>query len=711
MSAVRPLRARRAVSGATAFGLLLGSSALLVTAVATSAEAVQVSGVNCRTLSTTKPWNAPTTDEPTHSLPDITVSIGTRSGSTVPVTVSYVEGPGIGPVSVPAGALQAAATLVVTGATASSAVATAPPFGAIIGTAEGGTTGNSTRVPPATMTVNVTASGSGPVSVELQSIGFDYTPFTWPGSLGAVDTVCNKGADPFLAAAAPIGLTAAEAGFVATKPGAPTGVSAVAKNASATVSWNAPASNGGANITDYTVTSTPGSKTCTTNGATSCTVTGLTNGTAYQFSVVATNSEGDGPASALSSAVTPSAPTKPSAPTGVSAVAGAASATVSWDAPASDGGSDITGYTVTSSPDEKTCTSIATRSCVVSGLTNGTAYTFTVVATNAEGDSDASSPSAAVTPTAASQSPTPTPTPTATGVSASLTCTTLGQNQAWSTTWSASLTGTKINVAFVPGPANGPVPINDKGLQPMAQITTPSTVDVEGAPYGALDAREVIPGTTMTGSVSGTPTTIGITKVVFKDIGSGSNVDTTCMPDAAIDVPVLSSPPLPDTLPTSTGDLTVNPTAVTAGGKVTLSGGGFAAGSNATAGMYSTPTTLGVGTANAEGAISVDVTIPSGTTGSHTLILLGTDESGGVVALTKTVTVTASTSTPTPTDTSTSDPTDDPDNNGTLPQTGPADFGMTLVWALVALQVGLIIAVRASRSRRPAAESAGRHRR
>ena len=127
--------------------------------------------------------------------------------------------------------------------------------------------------------------------------------------------------------------------------------------------------------------------------------------------------------------------------------------------------------------------------------------------------------------------------------------------------------------------------------------------------------------------------------------------------------------------------------------------------------MYSTPVTLGVGTADAQGAISVEVTIPSGTTGSHTLILLGADNSGGVVALTKTITVTAAstTPTPTPTDTSTTDPTDDPDNPGTLPKTGPGDFTMTLVWALVALQVGLIVAVRASRSRRPAV--AGKHRR
>jgi hypothetical protein len=560
------------------------------------------------------------------------------------------------------------------------------------------------------MQATVTAISSAPVSFTLDSVVFDYAPFTYPTTVASLDTVCNRGSDP-KSNPSSIGVAAAESGFVATKPGAPTGVTAVAKNASATVSWSAPASNGGANITDYKVTSTPGGKTCATTGAASCTVTGLTNGTAYQFSVVATNSEGDGPASALSSAVTPSAPTKPSAPTGVSAVAGVASATVSWNAPASDGGSAITGYTVTSSPDAKTCTTTGALSCTVGGLTNGTAYTFTVVATNGEGDSVASGASSPMTPTAASESPKPTPSPS--GVSGSLTCTTLGSTQPWTATWSASVTGTKINVAFVPGPANGPVPLNDKWLKATAQVTTPATVDVEGAPYGPLDAREIIPGTTMTGTVAGTPTTIGLAKVIFKDIGSGSNVNTTCMPNAAITIPVVSSPPLPDTLPPSTGDLTVNPTAVTAGGKVTLSSpaGAFAAGSNATAGMYSTPVTLGVGTASAEGAISVDVTIPSGTTGSHTLILFGTDDSGGVVALTKTVTVTAASGTPTPTDTSTTDPTDDPDNGGTLPQTGPADFGMTLIWALVALQVGLIIAVRASRARRPAIEATGRHRR
>ncbi len=95
----------------------------------------------------------------------------------------------------------------------------------------------------------------------------------------------------------------------AQKPGVPRSVRAVAGNAQATVYWSAPESDGGAAITGYTTTSFPGGQACATVGALTCVVTGLTNGTAYTFTVSATNSAGTSNSSAASDAVTPRAET------------------------------------------------------------------------------------------------------------------------------------------------------------------------------------------------------------------------------------------------------------------------------------------------------------------------------------------------------------------------------------------------------------------
>ena len=104
------------------------------------------------------------------------------------------------------------------------------------------------------------------------------------------------------------------------------------------------------------------------------------------------------------------------APSGVSAVAADSEVTVTWTAPVSDGGSPITSYTVTAVSAGQTLTTSdgSTLTGTLTGLTNGTDYTFTVVANNAVGISVASNPSNVVTPTVLAPAPAPAaPAPSA----------------------------------------------------------------------------------------------------------------------------------------------------------------------------------------------------------------------------------------------------------------------------------------------------------
>lgn len=266
----------------------------------------------------------------------------------------------------------------------------------------------------------------------------------------------------------------------AIAPTAPTIGTATAGNTQATVSFTAPASNGGSTITSYTVTSNPGGFTGTGAGS-PIVVTGLTNGTPYTFTITATNSAGTGAASAASNSITPAAPQTitfanpgaqnfgttptltatsdsgltptftssttgvctitsggaltfvtagtctinadqagdssylpatqvsrsftvnpvvPAAPTSPVVTAGDTQASIAFVAPLNTGGSAITSYTVTTNPADVAPLNGAASPIVVTGLTNGQAYTFTVTANNAAGTGPASAASNSITPAA-----------------------------------------------------------------------------------------------------------------------------------------------------------------------------------------------------------------------------------------------------------------------------------------------------------------------
>jgi titin len=172
-------------------------------------------------------------------------------------------------------------------------------------------------------------------------------------------------------------------------PGAPTAVAATSGVRQLGVSWQPPASDGGSPVTSYSVSAVNTADATDTassgvlaSSARSFPLTGLRNGATYAVSVRATSLAGD------SGAATATATTYalPGTPTGVTAVPGDKKVTVSWAAPAGDGGTPITGYRVVMTPGSVTQTVTGT-SVVVSGLVNGTTYTFTVAATNAVGDS------------------------------------------------------------------------------------------------------------------------------------------------------------------------------------------------------------------------------------------------------------------------------------------------------------------------------------
>ena len=188
-------------------------------------------------------------------------------------------------------------------------------------------------------------------------------------------------------------------------PFAPRSVTAASGDSGGVLSWQAPASDGGYPITQYTarvystLTGTTVVTSCTVTMSSpttplQCPVSGLVNGRGYGVDVVATNSLGLGAPSAPRASLLPRTTTSaPGAPTLTPQIGSLAA---SWAAPLSNGGSTITGYTATAyttadgSTVAASCTTTGSRSCTITGLAAATTYHVSVVARNAAGDSVAS---------------------------------------------------------------------------------------------------------------------------------------------------------------------------------------------------------------------------------------------------------------------------------------------------------------------------------
>ncbi len=282
--------------------------------------------------------------------------------------------------------------------------------------------------------VTVTNSGSAPVSIgdvslggagaahfrlgaNTCTVGTNVSPGTScviqvafsPTSAGLKAGTLNVTADGVVSSATLSGNATAPADTQA--PSAPTGLTATAVGTSRIdLSWNVSTDNVG--VAGYRVFRDGSATPLSTVTGTSFADTGLAPGSTHTYRVAAFDAASPPNVSALSATATATTGTVagvPGAPTIGTPTADNAAATVRWTAPAATGGAPVTGYSVrtfTGPTLVRTTTVPNVTSTSITGLVNGTSYTFDVAAINSAGTGPRSARSSEVTPGADSVAPT-----------------------------------------------------------------------------------------------------------------------------------------------------------------------------------------------------------------------------------------------------------------------------------------------------------------
>ncbi|MDP9838671.1 hypothetical protein J2T09_003443 [Neorhizobium huautlense] len=381
--------------------------------------------------------------------------------------------------------------------------------------------------------------------------------------------------------------------IAAVVPGAPTIGAATAGDGGATVSFTAPSANGGAAITGYTFTASPGGATAT-GAASPITVTGLTNGTAYTFTVVATNSVGSSAASAASNSVTPAAAVQLPVATNVSATVAAnslanpialnitggaansvaiasnpahgtaciAGTSITYTPTAGYSGADSFTYTATNTAGTSTAATVSITvsaptfafspaAGTLTGATVGTAYSQTVAASGGASPYTyaVSSGSLPAGLTLDMSTGVISGTLTTAGNASFTVTATDANNAAGSSAYALAVTSQAVTLTV--SPASGALTSGTVGTAYSGSVsatggTAPYTYDATGLPAGlTLNAS--------TGTISGTPTAAGSSSVVVTVNDSSTPANTG---DANYTLAIAAAPAVSFTFSPSGGALT-----------------------------------------------------------------------------------------------------------------------------------------------------------